>query len=293
MNVLIPIQYGKRIYPYVIRPRLKEVAGHFDIHGLYPDMNYSLHTEYSYGPRKYSSFFVNDLKNIVEANKNGIPMLWFNEAWANEFAYFISNIASEKPPDIIEIHPPFNDYCGSISKFAQIYQVFEDKILARYPNVNILIENRFGSLYKGGRFLISKCEDLIELTNQIKKNSQQLGITLDIPQLITAYGGISEFSVTDLGLLFDELIPIKEFVKGIHIWGKKRNEKRSWIYHVGDLTTYCDGNVEMKSCLLQNLFNLFDDNIPRYFVPEVNSNDEDLHSIIQDLLNYHFSFLPP
>ena len=34
----------------------------------------------------------------------------------------------------------------------------------------------------------------------------------------------------------------------------------------------------------------FDDNIVRYFVPEVNSSEEDLQSIINDLLKYGIIF---
>ena len=38
------------------------------------------------------------------------------------------------------------------------------------------------------------------------------------------------------------------------------------------------------------LIDNFDDNMVRYFVPEVNSSEEDLQSIINDLLKYDIKF---
>ena len=37
-------------------------------------------------------------------------------------------------------------------------------------------------------------------------------------------------------------------------------------------------------------FNTFDDDMVRYFVPEVNSSEDDLQSIINDLLKYNVNF---
>lgn len=49
---------------------------------------------------------------------------------------------------IIEIHPPSNDYTD-IASFVKNYSVFEQKIKAYFPNVEILIENQCGSIYYG------------------------------------------------------------------------------------------------------------------------------------------------
>ncbi len=53
MPSLIPIQYNKHPYPNNIILNIQEIAGHFDVRTIKPSMNYSLHTEYSYGKRKY------------------------------------------------------------------------------------------------------------------------------------------------------------------------------------------------------------------------------------------------
>jgi len=42
---------------------------------------------------------------------------------------------------------------------------------------------------------------------------------------------------------------------------------------------------------MSQLRELFNDDIKRYFVPEVNSNDIDLESIIEDFRNIGFKFI--
>ncbi len=49
MSKLIPVKYGKKEYPEGITPSIEELACHFDVLSLNPSMDYSLHTEYSYG----------------------------------------------------------------------------------------------------------------------------------------------------------------------------------------------------------------------------------------------------
>lgn len=46
----------------------------------------------------------------------------------------------------------------------------------------------------------------------------------------------------------------------------------------------------MKDEFINSVIDIFDDNIVRYFVPEVNSGEEDLQSIINDLLKYDIKF---
>ena len=51
----------------------------------------------------------------VISEKEKIPQLWKNKAWAKEFASFIIELVGNSiPPEIIEIHPPFNDYCKEL-----------------------------------------------------------------------------------------------------------------------------------------------------------------------------------
>ena len=47
--------------------------------------------------------------------------------------------------------------------FAERFQVFESKIHSAYKNTHIVIENRAGSVYHGGKFLIGKAKEIAEL----------------------------------------------------------------------------------------------------------------------------------
>lgn len=67
------------------------------------------------------------------------------------------------------------------------------------------------------------------------------------------------------------------------IWGKRKSVNGRWIPHNGDLNTFFSGDKEQKKLFLDSLVCTYDDEIPRYFVPEVNSANDDLVSIVNDL----------
>lgn len=181
------IKYGKWTYPDDIPLTISEVAGHFDKEHINSKMDYSLHTEYSFGERKFSSKYLAGLNEITGANYKGIPQLWHSKKWAEEFAEYIFRLCNNhQPPKIIEVHPPFCDYCSDFKNFTEIYKVFEQLILEKYPNVQILIENRCGSKYKKSDFLFSKAADFFTLCEEIEREQLNLRIAFDIPQLFTA-----------------------------------------------------------------------------------------------------------
>jgi len=291
-GLLIPIEYGRRKYPEGINPVIKEIACHFDVKGISTGgYAYSLHTEYSYGRREFCSKFVKDLLVVKSSVKDGVPQLWASNDWAKEFAEFIKIITSgNNDPKIIEIHPPFNDYCDTIDVFLDCYQLFEREIIRRFPGVHILLENRCGSAYRGGRFLISKTTDLVELIGKVKERGLRLRITLDSPQLISAYGGVEKINQAKLEKIFSPLLGYEHYIEGLHLWGKKKSEAGRTVSHIGTLDTlFADKTLKAK--FLSIMKDLFADGVPRYFVPEVNSGDLDLKMIVEDLINSGFSFV--
>jgi hypothetical protein len=274
MSFLIPIQYHKRKYPSGLTPKLREVAANFDIEQIDTSLPCSLHTEYSWGPRKLTSPIIKNLTTIQRAKKNGVPQLWFNKKWAGEFVDFIVAISKRsRSIKIIEIHPPFNDYCPTLDHFIEIYKFFEDSILSVFPDVEILIENRFGSLYK------------------IETNNFNLRIVLDFPQLFTSHIKSMKIIKKNIKPILEPLSSTTKYIKGIHIWGKRRGKKGRWVAHQGNLDTYFDNNTAIKERFMVELRKLFMDDIKRYFVPEVNSSDEDLESIINDFKEAGFKFI--
>lgn len=291
MIVFEMVRYHNRNYPPNIKISIEEVAGHFDVVTIKPVMDYSLHTEYSYGKRKFTNVYLEALDEIITSHKGGIPQLWKNELWAKEFANFILR-ATEKlvPPKVIEIHPPFDDYTDNISEFIRRYKVFEEIIKSRYPTTDIYIENRCGSIYCGGKFIISVLNQMVELCDRISKENLSLKIAFDVPQFYTAHNVTIGKKHLIIDLL-NELRIIRKYIGGVHLWGKKFSENGRKIAHYGDLNSYFNNDIQLKREFLFSLAELFDDGICRKLVLEVNSSDNDLLSIINDLNEVGFKYI--
>jgi hypothetical protein len=291
MSIFIPIDYDGRRYPEDISPKIKEVAGNFDVPCIRPLKEYSLHAEYSYGKRKFDTNLISSFSTIKESHKDFVPKLWVSKKWAEEFGEFIIKlVGNNRAPKIIEIHPPFNDYCN-LNDFIEIYKVFEKGISDTYPDTEILIENRYGTLYRGGKFLVSNVTDLEKLCESINKNGLKLRVVLDVIQIFSSYNlGPGKFNTEKISSVIKSIYPIREMIKGVHLWGKKDYGSGRFVSHMGDLNTYFI-QKNLKDIFLGELYNLLDDGNPRYFVPEVNSSDLDLRDIIEDLKEKGFKFV--
>jgi len=304
MSRLIPIIYKNMNYPSHIEANIHEVSGNFYKEKLIVKTPYSLHTEPSFGERKFSSDIIGDLVPITSAQKNGIPQLWYNEKWARGFFIFVKRlIGDNKPPEVLEIHPPFNDYCSSFDQFLNIFKVFYKKFKSNYPKTTIVIENRFGTRNKGGKFLLSTCSDVLEFCKILRSQSYSdinLKIVLDYPQIFSAETKMERKVVNWMGSnplqLVEEIIKFnlklkkyRKLIGGFHMWGKLRSGNR-WIPHAGNLDTFFSNNKILKKIFLKSVSSTFDDGIARYFVPEVNSGEDDLHSIVKDMKKVNFVF---
>ena len=284
----IMVKYNNKKYPQEIPCEINEIAGHFDKKTINQKNRYSLHTEYSYEKRNFDSTLLEGLDEIKNSNKKGIPQLWKSKKWAREFFNFIESLLSNcVDPEIIEIHPPFIDYCGSIDIFLNTYEVFEKLILDKYNNVKIFIENRNGTHY-GNNFILSNCNDIINICKKLSERELKLNIVLDYPQLMSSEGINS--TINKIINFNNELNDYRKYIGGIHLWGKKIVNKRL-IAHNGNLDTLFNNNLQNKELFLNSLHNTFDDNIVRYMVLEVNSSNNDLNDIVNDLKKYSFRFI--
>lgn len=273
------IKYHGQEYPVDVPLRIEEIAAHFDITNVGGRLSRSLHTEYSYGKRKFNSALIANYSEICSSQKDGVPQLWKNEAWALQFADFIfALVGSGDAPSVIEIHPPFNDYTD-INGFIRTYTGFEAKIKERFPNAEILIENRCGSVYHGGKFILSKVQDIGTLCEAIERNSLQLKIAYDVPQIYTAHNAKTEEAYLRL---LDGTKPYRAYIGGVHLWGKKISDTGRKVAHCGNLDTYFE-DTAIKGHFLQGFRDCFDDGVVRKMVLEVNSGNEDLQSIVTDL----------
>lgn len=281
------IKYHGKEYPTDVPLRIEEIAAHFDITRIRAKLKKSLHTEYSYGKRKWDSALVQKFPELVAAQKESVPQLWKNERWAEQFADFIFELnGSGIAPKAIEIHPPFSDYTD-ISGFVKSYAAFETKIKERFPDVDILVENRCGSVYHGGKFVISKVKDIDALCEAIEKAGAQLKVAYDVPQIYTAHNAKTE---DEYIRLLEESKRLRSLIGGVHLWGKSTSSTGRKVSHCGDLNSYF-GDQTIKEHFLQAFKDCFDDGVARKMVLEVNSGNADLKSIVTDLRSVGICFV--
>jgi len=294
MMRLVPVGYHQKTYPAPISAELYEMASHMDKASLGSIAGrYSLHTEYSYASRGFDTELIRLFPALCEAQRNGIPQLWKNEVWAEQFARFIVRLVGSNPaPTVIEIHPPFADYCPDTEAFVKRYRVFEEIISNEYPGTGILIENRAGSLYRGAKFLVSKERSIKGLCDSLANSGLRLKMVLDYPQLFTAENyRLEVFPISKFIQVQTSINTYRDMIGGIHLWGKTKSASGRWVSHVGTLDKlFCDRS-DIKTEFLAALVSGLDDDVQRFFVPEVNSGEEDLHAIVRDLLTAGASFI--
>lgn len=281
------VKYHNQIYPAGIDLRIEEIAAHFDATGINASLGRSLHTEYSYGKRKFDSPLLKSFPTLAEANKDGVPQLWKSPEWANAFASFIIGLNGvDIAPSVIEIHPPFNDY-ADMTGFVESYSLFEERICSQFPNVEIMIENRCGSVYHGGKFILSKINDVAALCKCIETKDLKLRIAFDVPQIYTAHSASSEDKYLSL---LREAKAFRRFIGGVHLWGKSYSSTGRRVSHCGDLNSYF-GDQVIKENFLEAFADCFNDDFSRKMVLEVNSGNDDLSSIVSDLLSVGINFI--
>ena len=290
--ILIPITYHNKKYPLPIVSNIDEIAGNFDKDSISPSRKYSLHTEYSHMKRKLDNQLINKYPKLKSSHRDNVPQLWKDKEWALEFAkYIIEMVGSNSAPEIIEIHPPFDDYCSNFDCFFDIYEEFEKVILEHFPNVKIFIENRCGTFYIGGKFLLSKSSSIIEFLENLKLKKLRLKLVLDYPQVFSAelikMDSIKLEKIIDFNKSISQYI---DYIGGFHLWGKRKSLKGRWTPHTGDLNTFFSNNNILKEEFINSIKDTFNDDKYRYFVPEVNSSEEDLQSIVNDLLKSDIIF---
>ena len=112
-----------------------------------------------------------------------------------------------------------------------------------------------------------------------------------MPQLFSAHEidtyNTSEEEIRDI---IEPIYEYRDMIEGMHIWGKRLSDTGRPIAHVGNLDTYFN-NEKIKRFFLKELYELLDDNKPRFFVPEVNSSNNDVASIVNDFIEAGFEFV--
>ena len=287
MVKLIPVNYYGLCYPHGITAPLSEVAGHFGKCTVATQLPFSLHTEYSAAPRRLSKLAM-EYASIRESVRDGVPLLWTSEAWAEDFAAFLRQLCGAVPPQVLELHPPFKFYCN-IEQFFHRYSIFEAILRQWAPDTLVVIENRFGTSLKTQKntpvpFLLRAYQDFVAVSQALDSSGLRLRFAFDVPQLLSAHRLLVQ--TQKLVPLLEHMKQIRHNIASIHLWGRIGRAS-----HVGTLDTMFAGNATLKAQFLCALYELLDDGRPRYFVPEVNrQNQADFSAIIQDLLDAGFTF---
>ena len=289
MGHFIPVQYQNHIYPNGIKPRLYEVAANFDARPFVRPGPFSLHTEFSYGPRAFKTPAVQGFNELISVTtKEGTPALWATASWAQEFARYVPTFTGGSAPTVVEIHPPFTVY-ATLQEFLERYAIFEQELTRVFPRVRILVENRCGNMNRGLRFALSTAGQLTEFSSLLDESGLRLKITLDLPQLFSAHNLSAKRGWEGMEAVMAQMCEIRHNICGIHLWGKRPDRNGRPQAHFGDLNTYFENPVA-KERFFCSLHQLLDDNRPRLLVPEVNGGDSDFLSIVNDLALAGFTF---
>lgn len=289
-NRLVLVQYKDPIFPGGVSCNLKMVEGHFDIDSVTETGRYILNTEFSYCRRKFKSKAMSNSREVLKANEDGVPLLWHNKKWASVFVQFIRDLTQNAAnPEAIVIYPPFSSYMPTIEEFLNVYCVFQNEIKKVYPDTLIMIRNRNKAIKREMDFLINNIDDIKELSKAIEKYKLDLRISLDLTQLFEAQNyQVRYFYEEECRKLFGKLKKYKEYIYGIHIFGKMVGPQGRPKVTSGNFDSRF--GVNKKQVFLQSLSFVFDDELERYFVPEINSGIEDMSLIIDDLQSVGFSF---
>lgn len=305
MDKFIPVQYKTLNYPFGINPKVGEIQVNFGINEKSIETTiksmpntiiyYSLHTQDPYSlPQDLwsgSEWLENLLKPLIIASEH--------------FKNLKIDIGSTK---VIELHPPKKhkgDKAGSIDTFVEKLQKFYDYASKIFPEAKFVVENS-----NGNGLLLSSVEEINEFSKKIsalRKDSYEIGIALDIPQLLYATElrclGATKEKISDL---FKSLEQSKQNITSIHLSGA-RGEGHFGHSHRGDLNTLFDHGdsslnpddkkrvAELKQSLLKGIFLILSDENRRYFVPELifgseEDKNKDLKEIVNDLIKEEIQF---
>jgi len=246
------VRYRNQRLPEGVVAGLSELPAHFDIQAVQPKGRYSLHTEYASKTRKFNSPALEGLDELKRSHRRGVPELWTSRHWAQEFAEFLFRlVGTSEAPTLVEVHPPFRGTVGGVADFLDTYRTFEKALLGRFPECQIVLENRAGTKHSS-KFLVSEADSVLELGRTLAVSDLKLRLALDLAQLFTAHFG-SKHRVGLEGVeLLHQLLPVAGKIGCTHLWGRGPNGGA----HAGDLDQLFHPDIDAKwQCLevLQDL----------------------------------------
>jgi hypothetical protein len=224
--------------------------------------------------------------NILRLSYNkDNDVIWKDE---KELKSVISNLheAFSKycAPSVIEIFPPIRSNNYGEEEFFQKYSILE-KAMRKYCDLKIVIINGTERYYSKPKYLVQTVEDILSIRKTVKERKYRLKFAVDISSLFKkkCYG-------RELEEKLDKLSEIRNSILGIHfsnihdvysIFNEIRKEDDVYLNSYG---------YRKYSDFLGGISALFNDNLPRYFVPGNVVGSEDLEELVDVLIRGGFSF---
>ncbi|MEW6448967.1 MAG: hypothetical protein AB1426_12960, partial [Bacillota bacterium] len=225
-------------------------------------------------------------------SRDGLPLLWFSKEWSLAFVHFIELLTeAAAQPEAIEVYPPFTAYMTTINDFLNVYLYFEDGIKRLFPGSKIMICNRNKAAQRDMKFLISSADDLEQLCDAIAKYQLDLRIGLDVSQLLETEAYHARYMGDDkIRLLFGKVKDFRDYISGIHVLGKMRGAEGRKRANSEDFDSMFGHSRNKKRAFLESLPFVFDDEVARYFVPEITGGIDRINSVVRDLQSAGFLF---
>jgi hypothetical protein len=290
MGRLVPVECRGRPYPKWITPQYAEVSAHFDVKPrVKVQPRYCLHTESSTKKRSFSSPFVEGLEHLGAKSHPPVPELWLGNGWVDDFVTFIKRFIAEsacgRSPGLLEIHPPFRDYCCSVDTFLVRFRRFAAGV--RDMNCGILIENR--NRHSSREFLLSNLDSVCSFAEALQDSAEtRLKFVIDIPQLLNAeaFDPHVAGAANQLSTIFSRLSAptVRPYVGSIHLHGRKGQKM-----HQGNLDDLLGKTKPDFLCSLRGFVEAGGD---LYFLPELPlGTRQDVADIVRDLQDAGIGFL--
>jgi hypothetical protein len=263
INALIPVKVKDITYPPDVQCSKSYIETYNGLISNGPGTSYILRLSYN----KENDGIWKDEKELKSVISN------LHEAFSKYF-----------PPDVIEIFPPLRSNTYNEEEFFQKYNIFE-KAMKKYTNMKIVMINGPERYYSKPKYLMQTVDDIINIRKTIKEMKYHMKLTIDISALFKkkSYGH-------DLEERLNKLSEIRNSIVGIHlsniqdvysIFSEIRKEDDVYLNSYG---------YRKYSDFLGGISAIFNDNLPRYFVPEHVVGSEDLEELVDVLLRGGFSF---
>lgn len=263
INALIPVKFKDIAYPTDVQCNKSYIETNNGVISSDPGISYILRLSYN----KDNDVIWKDEKELKSVISN------LHEAFSKYCA-----------PSVLEIFPPIRSNNYGEEEFFQKYSILE-KAMRKYSDLKIVMINGPERYYSKPKYLVQTVEDILSIRKTVKERKYHLKFAIDISSLFKkkCYGH-------ELEEKLDKLSEIRNSILGIHlsnihdvysIFSEIRKEDDVYLNSYG---------YRKYSDFLGGISALFNDNLPRYFVPGNVVGSEDLEELVDVLLRGGFSF---